>query len=98
MPIFAYHCTKCDKPFDVWRGVIASETGSNDCPDCGSTETQRVFTLPTVSTTTFMENGEVLMHLRHKKDIEKKAKEGTLVSCQERGPLQFRPKFDKRIY
>ncbi|ANJ66228.1 FmdB family transcriptional regulator [Halothiobacillus diazotrophicus] len=42
MPLFDYHCTACDKTFEllVFSGEIPT------CPTCGSTELEKQISLP----------------------------------------------------
>ncbi len=44
MPIFEYKCARCGKVFEKLC-VRKDENESNDCPSCGSRETERVLSL-----------------------------------------------------
>lgn len=43
MPIYEYKCSKCNKEFE--RVVFASDEGETPCPECGSTQTDKVMSV-----------------------------------------------------
>ena len=46
MPIYEYHCTRCDIIFDMVQTML--EKHESDCPECGAPkdETERIFAIP----------------------------------------------------
>ena len=43
MPIYEYECRGCGKRFE--KLVFSSENPSINCPECGSTDTQRLMSI-----------------------------------------------------
>ncbi|MDY6867140.1 MAG: FmdB family zinc ribbon protein [Chloroflexota bacterium] len=42
MPTYEYHCQKCKKRFEIFLTYDEYDTGSISCPNCGSTDVQRL--------------------------------------------------------
>ncbi|MBN1369754.1 MAG: zinc ribbon domain-containing protein [Dehalococcoidaceae bacterium] len=42
MPTYSYGCNKCGTMFDIFRSM-GSDDESVECPICGTTETERVY-------------------------------------------------------
>ena len=98
MPLFDYACP-AGHQFEVLVGGANAFAAPTECPDCGSPEFTRLWTFDGhVSTTTFDAPGDVAMHLQHKKWIEDEAAKGNIVSIKERGPLEYRPRFERRLH
>ena len=36
MPVYEYHCLKCDKTFEVVESVLDHDAAKIRCPDCKS--------------------------------------------------------------
>ena len=44
MPTYEYHCTRCDMYFEMVQGMLDEHVAA--CPECGSSKTKRVFSIP----------------------------------------------------
>lgn len=44
MPQYPYHCTKCDKDFDVEMKLSEAGKKAVKCPECKGKKVQRVYT------------------------------------------------------
>lgn len=50
MPTYPYECQKCEQPFEFeMRMSLYEPKATYPCPDCGSEETIRIFTVPYVN-------------------------------------------------
>lgn len=45
MPVYEYECKDCLTGFEVKRSMKDSDKGGLKCPDCGSANTRRVYSL-----------------------------------------------------
>jgi len=43
MPIYEYRCKKCEKNFELQQKM--EERGTADCPSCGSSEVEKLFSV-----------------------------------------------------
>ncbi len=46
MPVYEYHCNKCDINFDKLQTMM--EKHVSDCPKCEMSDTSRVWTVPSI--------------------------------------------------
>jgi len=42
MPVYEYHCNKCQKEFEVNQSIISTQA---QCPDCGLSTNKRLISL-----------------------------------------------------
>lgn len=43
MPIYEFHCGKCNSTFEKYHGGGSGDGDSPACPDCGGKKTEKVF-------------------------------------------------------
>lgn len=44
MPLYEFHCKKCNKPFSLTLTIKEREAGKIACPTCGSSEAEPLMT------------------------------------------------------
>ena len=49
MPVYDYHCADCDSAFAVRKRISEVDTPT-ECPDCGSSQTQRLISAVAIFT------------------------------------------------
>jgi len=94
-----FDCAACGRRFEALVGGANAFSAPESCPGCGALDISRAWTFEGhVSQTVFLSPKVIDMHLRHKADLEEHARKGTLIDVKERGPLEFRPKFERTLH
>lgn len=102
MPIYAYECPQCN---EAWEELRSSHDDAPTCGACGYSKPRRVIQQVGLATigqknSEQMDKRELYMAKRHVRDIEKAAKNGTLLDYKKgkTTSAEFTPHFDRTQY
>lgn len=97
MAIHRMECKGCAHLYDAMSGVIL-DPSLTTCPKCGGTDLSKVlhgkFAVH-MHDSKNMHPDEIAMALEHRDDLEQNRDH---IEFREKGPLEFRPRFERTLY
>ena len=100
MPILAKECLACGNVYDALTTTMEGAEDAKRCPNCCSTNIKSLIATSIrveMVDSKNMSEGEVQMHLDHKRDLERGIAEGRMEVTM-KGPREFWPQVERRLY